>query len=405
MKNLKWSDEGFGYLVAFPSGEVGFYERSARDLIERNATVAECQPYRLARTKIPRDFHLRTPLIVWLELTRRCNLTCPHCFVDAGSPYASEANTDEIFALLDELKAMNVFSVVLTGGEPLLHRDFLRILHYAHDLGFIISVATNGTLITQELIDQLPREDLIVSVSLDGFTSHQTIRGKTDFDTIAQKLLLLKRNGIFTTVMTTLLKTNIDEVNALREWCASQDIILRSLPFSPIGRGQQHPELELDLNDTEKASRLWIEETKYELEANKNIPLCVGKLFDFCLSLVYATKRCKGGRSLAYIQADGEVFPCSLCAGTKLLSAGNVRQTKFSTLWADSFKEIRDFNWSDWDSCKRCELSNETYFCTNRCPPLGMIRRGSYLACGATPFERALIKRRTCLLADEVGHL
>ena len=72
------------------------------------------------------------------------------------------------------------------------HPDFLQIVNYAHELGFVLSIATNGTRISQEIVDLLPREECIVSVSLDGIEFHKEMRRRTSFDETVAKLMLLK---------------------------------------------------------------------------------------------------------------------------------------------------------------------------------------------------------------------
>jgi len=52
----------------------------------------------------------------------------------------------EIYNILDQLKKLNVFCIVFSGGEPLLNKNILPIIHYASKLNFIITLVTNGTL-------------------------------------------------------------------------------------------------------------------------------------------------------------------------------------------------------------------------------------------------------------------
>ena len=87
---------------------------------------------------------------VLIELTYRCNLDCFFCYNDLGlrgEPLAFE----QYDALLQDLAAMNVLNVVLSGGEPLAHPDFFRIGARARELGFVVRVKSNGHALRGEL--------------------------------------------------------------------------------------------------------------------------------------------------------------------------------------------------------------------------------------------------------------
>src|SRR6185312_9565993 len=148
---IRYSKEDFGYLIVFPDGSMDLFQESAAGIFDTARSKADFEPHRLDRLKVPPDFHLRRPLIVWFEVTRACDLRCTHCYIDAGKKRANELSTREVFAALDDLAALGAFSLVLAGGEPYLRRDFPEILEYAASLGFVIAIVTNGSLLTPEL--------------------------------------------------------------------------------------------------------------------------------------------------------------------------------------------------------------------------------------------------------------
>ena len=73
-------------------------------------------------------------LISW-NLTRMCNLRCPHCYLDAGRKAENELTTGECLELIDEMKALGTEMLILTGGEPLLRKDIYDIAQYASSRG------------------------------------------------------------------------------------------------------------------------------------------------------------------------------------------------------------------------------------------------------------------------------
>ncbi len=100
--------------------------------------------------------HTRFPLIGQWELTYRCNLKCVMCYTDCfNTPEAipKELSTEEIFRIMEEIQEAGGLSLTLTGGEPLARRDFPEIYRHAAHLGFLVSIYSNGTLITREIVD------------------------------------------------------------------------------------------------------------------------------------------------------------------------------------------------------------------------------------------------------------
>ena len=405
---LRYSKETFGYLIAFPDGRMALYTHDVASLLKDNIRYEDLIKYKINTLQLDTDFHLSAPLIVWIELTRKCNLRCKHCFITAGKPLEHELSLQEILLLLDDLKKIKVLSLVISGGEPMIHEDFDHILKYACDLGFVVSVATNGLLITQERINRLPKkyEDLRISVSLDGADNYNPFRGKVSFKQITDKLLLLKNNGILTAAMVTMSSKNIHELRKILEWCIEHKIVFRSVQFNPIGRGGEGENKNYILNssDVEKASSLWLDETLLEIEINKSIGICVAKILDYSFELVYSIKRCMGGRFQAYVCANGDVYPCSICTSNGTFKTGNIRENNFSEIWINSFREIRSFTWESFTECTSCGLSSPPYFCTSRCPSLALRYKGNPHACGALPINKLILKKRTELLHQTFGY-
>jgi MoaA/NifB/PqqE/SkfB family radical SAM enzyme len=88
---------------------------------------------------------------VW-ETTNACNLKCEQCHASSGKPLPNELDTEEGKKLLDEMAVIDEFRMLaLGGGEPLLRPDIFELVAYAIDLGFEITIATNGTLLTPEM--------------------------------------------------------------------------------------------------------------------------------------------------------------------------------------------------------------------------------------------------------------
>ncbi len=120
------------------------------------------------------------PVVIW-NLTRRCNLHCRFCYSgSADVAYADELSTDEVLAVMRDLRAFRVPALILSGGEPLLRPDIFQISEAAKALGFYVALSTNGTRIDASTIGRIREIDYdYVGISLDGTeATHDHLRGE-----------------------------------------------------------------------------------------------------------------------------------------------------------------------------------------------------------------------------------
>lgn len=125
-----------------------------------------------------------TPYLVALNLTRRCNLACAHCYLDAGiraGGEATELTTAEVKAVLDDIAALSDETmVVLTGGEPLMRPDLDELACHAAGRGLMVVVGTNGTLLDESRAERLIEAGVRgIGISLDSLNPavHDAFRG------------------------------------------------------------------------------------------------------------------------------------------------------------------------------------------------------------------------------------
>ncbi|WP_245527545.1 radical SAM protein [Methanosalsum zhilinae] len=120
------------------------------------------------------QLHIRKrPVVLSHGINSSCNLRCSFC--DYWMEERDEMSTEEIFDLLREARSFGILFYNAWTTEPLLREDLPEILEYAHQLGMITSLITNGKLL-EERIDDLEHLDYL-SVSVDGIRTHKQIRG------------------------------------------------------------------------------------------------------------------------------------------------------------------------------------------------------------------------------------
>jgi MoaA/NifB/PqqE/SkfB family radical SAM enzyme len=166
----------------------------------------------------------RVPLGGTLELTRRCNNRCRHCYnnLAAGDAAAArrELGTAEVLRLLGEIADAGCLWVLLTGGEILLRPDFLEIYTGAKEKGLLVTLFTNATLVTPEVADHLARyRPFSIEVTLYGATPATCERVTGAAGSFARCLAgigLLRERGLPLKLKSTVSILNRDEVPAMK---------------------------------------------------------------------------------------------------------------------------------------------------------------------------------------------
>ena len=122
----------------------------------------------------------RKPITVW-NITRTCNLRCVHCYSDSNAAnYPGELTWDEMQNVVKDLSQYQIPSLLLSGGEPLVHPRFFDLVDTASAAGLKLTISTNGTLITPEKAALLKAANVAyVGISLDGIGAvHDEFRRK-----------------------------------------------------------------------------------------------------------------------------------------------------------------------------------------------------------------------------------
>ena len=169
----------------------------------------------------------RFPLSGQWEITCRCNLRCIMCYTDCfNSPemIQQELNLPEIVRIMDEIQEAGCLELCLTGGELLARKDFLDIYTYAKQKGFLVTVFTNGTLLTEKIADywvQYPPS--MIEISFHGLTEQSFERitqGPGSYERCLAGIRLILERKLPLTLKTTGMTANRDEVLRIKEYVA-----------------------------------------------------------------------------------------------------------------------------------------------------------------------------------------
>jgi len=339
---------------------------------------------------------------LYMYITGGCNLACRHCWIaptfekDGGTGQCLDYGLFE--SAVVEAIPLGLSRIKFTGGEPLLHPDFLRMVDYAAWKQIKIDIETNGTLVTRSMARHLKEESSLyhISVSIDGASpeTHDYMRGVPgSFERAWRGIGYLVDAGFKPQVIMSLFPDNVAEMEplihlAIKSGCSSVKFNL----IQPSGRGAQ-----MKKND----GLLSIEELvnlgyRVEKEMQKRFPIPL--LFSWPMAF-HGIRRLHVGMGencnvfhILGVLAGGDLALCGIGTQEKELIYGRLGTDSVADVWtsAPGVLRLRDLLPGQLEGiCSRCLFKN-------RC--LGACAAQNYHASGrlTAPFW-------FCSQADEAG--
>ena len=316
----------------------------------------------------------RVPLQVSIEVTRRCPLECLHCYnnLPMGDLDARqrEMTKEEHFRVLDELVEMGCFWILYTGGEIFARRDFLEIYTYAKKKGFLITLFTNGTIMTEEIADYLAEwPPFAIEITLYGRT-RETYEALTaipgSYDRCLRGIKLLKERGLPLKLKTVATSINKHEVMAMRQFAEDE------LGVEFKMDGQINPRI--DCSQSPLAVRL----TPEELVA---LDMATPKAISEYRKLAHRDLEnpsnvessdtlyfCGGGVGGFAVNAFGEIGICVISQQETF----SIRNAGVRDVWQGSLAELRSRKRTRLTKCTTCRIQS---LC-GMCPANGEMENG-----------------------------
>lgn len=177
---------------------------------------------------------VRMPLRYILELTYRCNLRCPFCYITDRSR-KNELSKNEWFDIIDQIPPFSLISFV--AGEVLLKENFIDIFKKASEKHRKVTLITNGILLNEEIVDVITTNNiLLLSVSLDGIGEHHDkIRNyKNLYEIVMSNIDLYntkRKKFEMLDIKTCILEENLDDIPLLYKQASKLNADFFSLTF------------------------------------------------------------------------------------------------------------------------------------------------------------------------------
>lgn len=286
-------------------------------------------------------------------ITNKCNLECIHCGYSANPTEYNELNKELILSVISQLK--NIENIGITGGEPLVHKDFCEIAEFiGKNVTGRKTLMTNATLINESNVDLIIKNFDDVAISLDA-SSERTcdeIRGHGVFKKVISVIKLLKSKN-FKNISLSFVESEINknEVRQFQKLCEEFEVeaILRN--FLAVGRGSEHK------------NRLALDNGVIENRFDETIPLS-----EYRKHLTLAT-RCSAAVSSLYIQFNGDIYPCPVAGVDENLKMGNIKDISDLNSYISKryeqvgFENYAKLSYDKVGNCNECEVKDFCWRC------------------------------------------
>lgn len=291
----------------------------------------------------------------YINLTKRCNLSCTHCCSSCSPNEKDILSTGDIMTIVDKLKQFEPRQIVLTGGEPLIRNDFKEIVSYIRSVypSVNLALSTNAILINDENIDFIVRNFNQIDISIDGVDEEtcSAIRGIGVFGKVISSIQNLQSKGFENISLSMVMSEKNEHLkNDFRKLNDKLGTIPIERCFTPTGRGKEN-----------------ILDFSYE---KTDLPMVIPKMFSATnkKSKKIGSCSCNAFKEKLYISYDGNVYPCpslkkdEYCLGN-ILSCDINQKSIIQTQAHRNMEKIYPFNYK---KCKDCDVN---IFCWH-CPAL-----------------------------------
>ncbi|MCD7809255.1 MAG: radical SAM protein, partial [Erysipelotrichaceae bacterium] len=319
------------------------------------------------------------PLGGSIELLPLCNMNCKMCYVRMSKEemdrQGSMLSCDEWLHIAHQAKEMGVLYFLITGGEPLLYPEFKRLYTSIIDMGFVVTLNTNGTLINEEWADFFRQHQCSrINITLygkDDKTYSQLCNNPKGYSQVMHAVELLQERDIPFRLHSSITKDNVDELEELYQIANEKDIYLRAASY-------MFPTVRID-KDIESQDRLGPEEaaqaqylvhqlmrTEEEMkQANTSTLASLHLPPKFLRTSGFI---CHAAHSGFWINWQGEMMPCGMMNGPKY----NLLENSFEECWNKLIEDNKVIHYPK--ECINCGLQNICQIC----PASLIAETGSY---------------------------
>ncbi|HDL03115.1 MAG TPA: radical SAM protein [candidate division Zixibacteria bacterium] len=311
------------------------------------------------------EFKFYPATVVW-EITFACNMRCLHCGTAAGKMRPDELTTEEAFNLIDEMAELGTVGIILSGGEPLLRRDWRKMTERITHNNIKVGIITNGYAVTKEVVDDFERLGMsTVGVSFDGTEkTHNYIRQRDDsWSRALNAMRLMTENGnVRYEAVTQVSNINFGELDQIRDQLIDVGCPMWRIQMTTsTGRMNENRDLVLSFDNFPRLVDQCLEykeDTRINFDVGENIGYYGCKGQELWNDRRYLG--CFAGTRVLGIESNGDIKGC--LSMPEEFVEGNIRDSSLTEIWnnPDGFaynrKFTRDLAEGECHDCKYLPL-------------------------------------------------
>lgn len=311
----------------------------------------------------------KTPANGSIEITPLCNMNCDMCYVRLSPEQMARQGRlrtgQEWLAVGRQMRDAGVLFLLITGGEPLTHPDFKEIYLGMQQLGMIVTVNTNGTLIDEQwaafFAEHKPRRINITLYGADAEAYHRLCHYPDGFERTLHAIQLLKQQGVDVKVSSSLTRANqadwekVIHIGEKLGVPVREDTYMcpatreRNMPYNQQSRmsPEEAGQVRIKLLRAEMGDELFYQSAAFNLYRTANTPVGDG---------VPQPMKCMAGSCSFSINWQGHMRPCVISTAPEV----DVFSVGFTEAWNDIVAETAKLHTSS--QCAKCTLRQ---FCNN----------------------------------------
>jgi radical SAM protein with 4Fe4S-binding SPASM domain len=354
---------------------------------------------------------VRPVRFAWVEITSKCNQLCAHCFLGDDLNHYPHVSKDLIFEHFETLSRSGARQLIISGGEPTVHPDFLEILDRAATYPFRISLLSNASRSGYvKFVSSLLKYEVTVKIPILGWqTSHDKMTGvKGSFERTIHNIQMLIDAGVKVELGTTVTGINFEDISKIREFANSLRVPLEVSPVYAIGYAKKNASEVLGIKQ-DQIIKVCQEDKATSRPVVRTYPPSSRRQHEMELTDYdavnlkdYLTEHHECGQKIIAILSNGEVTPC-LMLREKKYSLGSTSKYSLQEILERKSDRAREFDemmsLRDIPGCSGCEAR---FVCkAGGCPASAVAYAGSlqlknpmfarcYYAGEATRSERPL---------------
>ncbi|MDD5120095.1 MAG: radical SAM protein [Candidatus Omnitrophica bacterium] len=311
------------------------------------------------------------PYSATLELNTTCNQRCLHCYNNGHGEAGLSAKL--VYSALDQLSDLGTIILLLSGGEPLMRKDFFKLAAYARQRHFALRIFTNATLIDEESAKKISQlYPMTVETSLYGISSrvHERItQRKGSFMRTIKAIRFLKKYQVPVFVKVVLMRENAVEIKRLEDFVVNiLGVGFRGVSpiITPKTSGNFLPMKHVVSRNMLKE---YLNSLRYTASGLKAKPM-VDKSSNKAIN---KGRLCGSGRTTIYINAKGRLSPCLEAETT----SWNIKKDRIRDFWQNS-SELAALRSLSPEALVQCKACPDKEFCIFSCIALSKKIYGDY---------------------------